>query len=101
LPRALIGAVVGASLAIAGAIMQALTKNPLASPSVFGINAGAGFFIVVAVSLFYVDSLQAYTWIAFAGAAITAFVVYFIGSFGREGLTPMKQELQWQLYFLH
>ncbi|OAS87652.1 MULTISPECIES: FecCD family ABC transporter permease [Metabacillus] len=93
LPRALIGAVVGASLAIAGAIMQALTKNPLASPSVFGINAGAGFFIVVAVSLFYVDSLQAYTWIAFAGAATTAFVVYFIGSFGREGLTPMKLTL--------
>ncbi|MGM7723998.1 iron ABC transporter permease [uncultured Metabacillus sp.] len=93
LPRALIGAVVGASLAIAGAIMQALTKNPLASPSVFGINAGAGFFIVVAVSLFYVDSLQAYTWIAFAGAALTAFLVYFIGSFGREGLTPMKLTL--------
>ncbi|MGM0875423.1 MAG: FecCD family ABC transporter permease [Bacillota bacterium] len=93
LPRALIGAVVGASLAIAGAIMQALTKNPLASPSVFGINAGAGFFIVVAVSLFYVDSLEAYTWIAFAGAAITAFAVYFVGSFGREGLTPMKLTL--------
>jgi iron complex transport system permease protein len=93
LPRALIGAVVGASLAIAGAIMQALTKNPLASPSVFGINAGAGFFVVVAISLLYVDSLQAYTWIAFAGAAVTAFAVYFIGSFGREGLTPMKLTL--------
>jgi iron complex transport system permease protein len=93
LPRALIGAIVGASLAIAGAIMQALTKNPLASPSVFGINAGAGFFVVIAVSLFYVDSLQAYTWISFAGAAITAFTVYFIGSFGREGLTPMKLTL--------
>jgi iron complex transport system permease protein len=93
LPRALIGAVVGASLAIAGAIMQALTKNPLASPSVFGINAGAGFFIVIAVSLFYVDSMQAYTWIAFAGAAVTAFAVYTIGSFGREGLTPMKLTL--------
>ncbi|PGT85346.1 iron ABC transporter permease [Bacillus sp. AFS040349] len=93
LPRALIGAVVGASLALAGAIMQALTKNPLASPSVFGINAGAGFFIVVAVSVFYVNSYQAYIWIAFAGAAFSAFIVYFIGSFGREGLTPMKLTL--------
>lgn len=93
LPRALIGAVVGASLAIAGAIMQALTKNPLASPSVFGINAGAGFFVVAAVSFFYIDSLQAFTWIAFAGAAFTAFTVYFIGSAGREGLTPMKLTL--------
>ncbi|WP_226669380.1 FecCD family ABC transporter permease [Metabacillus litoralis] len=93
LPRALIAAVVGASLAIAGAIMQALTKNPLASPSVFGINAGAGFFVVVAVSLFYVNSYQTYTWLAFAGAAFTAFLVYFVGSFGREGLTPMKLTL--------
>jgi iron complex transport system permease protein len=93
LPRSLIGAVVGASLAIAGALMQALTKNPLASPSVFGINAGAGFFVVIAVSFFYVDSFQGYTWLAFAGAAFTAFTVYFIGSFGREGLTPMKLTL--------
>ncbi len=93
MPRALIGAVVGASLALAGAIMQALTKNPLASPSVFGINAGAGFFMVVAVSVFYVNSYQAFTWIAFAGAAFSAFLVYFVGSFGREGLTPMKLTL--------
>ncbi|TXC91156.1 iron ABC transporter permease [Metabacillus litoralis] len=93
LPRALIAAVVGASLAIAGAIMQALTKNPLASPSIFGINAGAGFFVVVAVSVFYVNSYQTYTWLAFAGAAFTAFLVYFVGSLGREGLTPMKLTL--------
>lgn len=46
LPRALVATVVGASLAAAGALMQALTKNPLASPGIFGINAGAGFFIV-------------------------------------------------------
>jgi len=93
LPRALIAAVVGASLAIAGALMQALTKNPLASPAVFGINAGAGFFVVGAVSLFSVESLQTISWIAFAGAAFTAFTVYFIGSVGREGLTPMKLTL--------
>ncbi|MCV9886807.1 FecCD family ABC transporter permease [Metabacillus halosaccharovorans] len=93
LPRALIGATVGASLALAGAIMQALTKNPLASPSVFGINAGAGFFIVVAVTFFYVNSYQGFTLIAFAGAAFSAFIVYFVGSFGREGLTPMKLTL--------
>ncbi|MFC0270880.1 FecCD family ABC transporter permease [Metabacillus herbersteinensis] len=93
LPRALIGATVGASLAIAGALMQALTKNPLASPSIFGINAGAGFFVVIAVSLFQVSSLQTYTWLAFLGAAIAAFTVYFVGSFGREGLTPIKLTL--------
>ncbi len=93
LPRALIGAATGASLAIAGALMQTVTKNPLASPSVFGVNAGAGFAVVLAVSVFSVSSLQAYTWISFAGAAAAAAAVYGIGSVGREGLTPMKLTL--------
>ncbi|WP_404429191.1 FecCD family ABC transporter permease [Sutcliffiella horikoshii] len=93
LPRAIIAAVVGGSLAIAGLWMQALTKNPLASPGIFGINAGASFFVVVGVSFFSVTSLQTYTWLAFAGAALAAFAVYFIGSLGREGLTPMKLTL--------
>lgn len=93
LPRAIIAVVVGASLAMAGALMQALTKNPLASPGVFGINAGAGFFVVIAVSIFGISSLQAFTWISFLGAAVAAFSVYFVGSFGREGLTPMKLTL--------
>lgn len=93
LPRALIAACVGASLAMAGVLMQTLTKNPLASPGIFGINAGAGFAVVIAVSIFSVGSLQAYTWISFMGAAIAAALVYAIGSFGREGLTPMKLTL--------
>ncbi|MET3697463.1 iron complex transport system permease protein [Bacillus oleivorans] len=93
LPRAIIAAVVGASLAIAGVFMQTLTKNPLASPEIFGVNAGAGFAIVVAVTVFSVTSLQAFTWIAFLGAAAAAIGVYLIGSIGREGLTPMKLTL--------
>lgn len=93
LPRALIAASVGASLAIAGVLMQTLTKNPLASPGIFGINAGAGFAVVIAVSLFSIVSLQAFTWLAFLGAGVAAVSVYFIGSIGREGLTPMKLTL--------
>ncbi|WP_409295225.1 FecCD family ABC transporter permease [Peribacillus sp. SCS-26] len=93
LPRALIAAAVGASLAIAGVIMQNLTKNPLASPSVFGINAGAGFAVVAAVSLFSANSQTIFTWLSFGGAAAAAFGVYAIGSAGREGLTPMKLTL--------
>jgi len=92
-PRAFIAAAVGASLAIAGTLMQTLTKNPLASPGIFGINAGAGFFVVAAVSLFTVKDLQAYNGLAFLGAAIAAISVYGIGAFGREGLTPMKLTL--------
>ncbi|WP_110113804.1 iron ABC transporter permease [Bacillus sp. CGMCC 1.16541] len=93
LPRALIGAAVGSSLGIAGAMMQALTKNPLASPDIIGVNAGASFFIVIAIMIFSITSLQAFTWIAFLGAAITVVVVYFLGSLGREGLTPIKLTL--------
>jgi iron complex transport system permease protein len=93
LPRALIAASVGASLAIAGALMQTLTKNPLASPGIFGINAGAGFAVVIAVSLFSIVSIKAFTWLAFLGAGVAAVSVYFIGSIGREGLTPMKLTL--------
>lgn len=93
LPRALIAAAVGASLAIAGVLMQTLTKNPLASPGIFGVNAGAGFAVVVAVTIFSVGSLQAFAWISFLGAAVAAVSVYVIGSAGREGLTPMKLTL--------
>lgn len=93
LPRALIAAAVGASLAIAGVLMQTLTKNPLASPGIFGVNAGAGFAVVMAVTIFSVGNLQAFTWISFLGAAIAAVSVYVIGSAGRAGLTPMKLTL--------
>ena len=93
LPRSLIAAIVGACLAVAGAIMQTLTKNPLASPGILGINAGAGFFVVVGISFFYITSLQAMAWLAFFGAFVSAVIVYGVGSFGREGLTPMKLTL--------
>lgn len=88
--RAIIATVIGASLAIAGALMQALTRNPLASPSIFGINAGAVFFIVLANSLFSISSLEHYMWIAFIGAGVAAAIVYFLGSIGRGGPSPMK-----------
>lgn len=92
-PRALIAAAVGSSLAIAGALMQTLTKNPLASPGIFGVNAGAGFAVVIGVTVFSINNLQAFAWVAFFGAAVAAIGVYVIGSVGREGLTPMKLTL--------
>ncbi|PLR80943.1 FecCD family ABC transporter permease [Bacillus sp. V33-4] len=88
--RAVIATVIGASLAIAGAFMQALTRNPLASPSIFGINAGALFFIVFAVSFFSVTSLIHLMWMGFLGAAVAAILVYFLGSLGSDGLSPIK-----------
>jgi iron complex transport system permease protein len=93
IPRAFIAAAVGASLAISGVLMQTVTKNPLASPDIFGVNAGAGVAVVIAVTVFSVGSLQLFTWLSFAGAAVAAISVYAVGSVGREGLTPMKLTL--------
>lgn len=93
LPRALIAAAVGSSLAMAGALMQALTKNPLASPGIFGINAGAGFFVVLFVTFFQVHSLQILTWLAFSGAALAAVIVFVISAVGKDGATPLKLTL--------
>src|SRR3954454_18602457 len=84
-PRALIAAAVGGSLAIAGVLMQTLTKNPLASPDVFGVNAGACFAVVIGITIFSMGNLQAISWLAFIGAAVAAIGVYTIGSVGREG----------------
>ncbi|RKD25789.1 iron-siderophore ABC transporter permease [Ammoniphilus oxalaticus] len=90
LTRAVIAAVIGASLAIAGALMQALTRNPLGAPDIVGINAGAVFFIVVSATFFSVTSLLHYMWIAFLGAGVAGGLVYLLGSLGRDGLSPIK-----------
>ena len=90
LPRSLIAMLVGASLAVAGAIMQGLTRNPLASPGILGVNAGAAFAVVVGTFIAGSSSLTIYAWYAFAGAAISAIAVYFLGSLGRGGLTPFN-----------
>lgn len=90
IPRALIATCVGASLAITGVLMQTLTKNPLASPGILGINAGAGFAVVFAMIFFHVSSLQSFAWIAFLGATIAALSVYAISSAGRDAVTPVK-----------
>lgn len=93
LPRALIASTIGASLAISGVLMQTLTKNPLASPDIFGVNAGAGLAVVTGVTVFGISNLQVFTWLSFLGAAIAAISIFMIGSMGRGGLTPMKLTL--------
>ncbi|MCZ0870868.1 iron ABC transporter permease [Peribacillus sp. AS_2] len=93
LPRALIASAIGTSLAISGVLMQTLTKNPLASPDIFGVNAGAGLAVVTGVTVFGISNLQVFTWLSFLGAAIAAISIFMIGSMGRGGLTPMKLTL--------
>jgi iron complex transport system permease protein len=92
-PRTLLGIVVGAALGLAGAVMQALTRNPLGDPGLLGISAGAAFGIVIAVAAIGVASLYGYLAFAFAGALVASVVVYLLGSVGRGGATPVKLAL--------
>ncbi|QKS72995.1 iron ABC transporter permease [Paenalkalicoccus suaedae] len=90
LTRSVIALLVGMNLAIAGVFIQALTRNPLAAPDLLGINSGAIFFIVFAITYLELTSLSSYMWFAFLGAAVAGVTVFFLGSIGRDGLTPIK-----------
>lgn len=93
LPRTVIGLAVGAALAVAGVALQAMTRNPLASPEILGVNAGASFAVVTAVHLLGIVAPSAYLWFAFAGAFVAMVVVFLIASAGRDGATPVKLAL--------
>jgi len=90
LPRTLIALTVGAALAVAGAIMQGITHNPLAAPDILGIEAGATLAVVVAVCFFSNASLSVYAGLGFLGAGVAAAIIYLLGSLGRGGLTPLN-----------
>ncbi|MFE8103353.1 iron ABC transporter permease [Brenneria goodwinii] len=90
LARTVIALVVGASLAVAGALMQAMTRNPLASPGLFGINAGAMFFIVSLSTLLPLSSQSALTWVAYVGAAVAGGTVYFLGTLGNGRTSQLR-----------
>ncbi|MCQ0988030.1 FecCD family ABC transporter permease [Jiella marina] len=93
LPRIVAALAIGSALAVAGALMQAMTNNPLASPGLLGINAGAAFSVVLAVLYLEPMTGSAYAWFAFAGAGIAAFLVHGLGSVGPGGATPLKLAL--------
>lgn len=92
-PRTMIGVAVGAGLALAGAVMQGLTRNPLADPGILGVSAGAAFAVVIAISVLGVGSLTGFVWFGFLGAAVASVGVYALGSLGRDGATPVKLAL--------
>jgi iron complex transport system permease protein len=92
-PRTLLGLGCGVALGLAGALMQALTRNPLADPGILGVNAGASAAVVVAVAWLGVTTLTGYVWFAFVGAATASVVVYALGAAGRSGATPVRLAL--------
>lgn len=93
IPRTLLGVVVGVALGLSGALMQALTRNPLADPGLLGVNAGAAAAVVVAMALLSTTSPMVYVWFAFLGAGLASVVVYGIGARGRSGATPVRLAL--------
>ncbi len=93
IPRTVLALLAGASLGLAGAIMQGVTRNPLADPGILGVNMGASLAVVIGVAWFGMSSALAYIWTAIAGAGCTAVFVYAIGSLGRGGATPLKLAL--------
>ncbi|MFJ8587240.1 FecCD family ABC transporter permease [Streptomyces sp. NPDC093595] len=91
MPRTVMGLIVGVALGLSGAVMQALTRNPLAEPGLMGVNAGAAAAVVTAISFFGVTSLTGYVWFAFAGAAVVSVLVYLLG--GSRSANPVRLAL--------
>ncbi|MEV6802335.1 iron ABC transporter permease [Micromonospora rifamycinica] len=92
MPRTILGFGVGAALGLAGTVMQALTRNPLAEPGLLGVSLGASTGVVLAIALLGVTSATGYVWFAIAGAGLTAAAVFALGGAGRAP-TPERQVL--------
>lgn len=92
-PRTAVALAAGAALGVSGALMQAVTRNPIADPGILGVNTGASLAILVGVAFVGISSAGQYLWFALAGAVVTAVFVYGVGSLGPGGPTPVKLAL--------
>ncbi|WP_333620153.1 FecCD family ABC transporter permease [Dietzia sp.] len=88
MPRAALAVVVGAALAVAGVVMQALSRNPLAEPGLVGVNSGAALAVVLGTSVFGVSSAAGYVWFALAGAALAAIAVFALAARAESAGAP-------------
>ena len=93
IPRTVLGLLAGAALAVAGATMQAVTRNPLADPGIFGVLSGASLAVAIGMVFFDLSHPYATLAVAIVGSATAALFVYSVGSLGRGGATPLKLAL--------
>lgn len=92
-PRTALALIAGAALALSGALMQAITRNPIADPGILGVNTGAALFVVCGIAFFGISNAFEYLGLALVGAALAALFVYMVGSIGAGGATPIKLAL--------
>jgi iron complex transport system permease protein len=93
LDRTFIGVVVGVAVALSGAAMQGLTRNPLADPGILGVNAGASLAVVLGLQFTALTSVGGYVWLALLGGIVAAVVVYAVASLGPSGPQPLTLAL--------
>lgn len=93
IPRTVLALLAGAALALSGALMQAITRNPIADPGILGVNTGAALFVVSGIAFFGISSVFQYLGLALVGATLAAAFVYVVGSIGPGGTTPIKLAL--------
>jgi iron complex transport system permease protein len=93
IPRTVTGLVAGAALGVAGALIQAFTRNPLADPGILGVNAGAALAVALGVTFLGLRDVSQFVWLAFLGALLVTVVVYLIGSSGRGSADPLRLTL--------
>ena len=93
IPRTVFGILAGGALGISGALMQSITRNPIADPSILGVNTGASLFVVAGIAFLNITAAYQYIWLAIIGAGIAAFFVYSVASIGKDGATPLKLSL--------
>jgi iron complex transport system permease protein len=93
IPRTFLAVLAGAALGLSGAVMQGVTRNPLADPGILGVNMGASLAVVTGIVSFGLSTATGYIWVAILGASVTAVFVYAVGSLGRGGATPLKLAL--------
>ncbi|WP_067202230.1 iron ABC transporter permease [Microbacterium sp. XT11] len=93
IPRTVLALLVGAALALAGATMQAVTRNPVADPGILGVSNGAALAVVIGIAFLGLTDPYGQMALAITGAALAAVFVYTVGSLGRGGATPLKLAL--------
>jgi len=91
--RTIIGLLAGSALALAGALTQTVTRNPLADPGLLGINAGASLAIVVGITFFGIRTFSGQLWLAFLGAALACIAAFAIGGRGAGMSSPVRLAL--------